>query len=201
LGHRADGRIANLAVSARVCGVGLAAATAGACTHMAALRPRAAVAVGTCGAYVGSAIAVGSVVVARRVLLADWGSLTGAAEIPKAALTLPPVHAALSDAFASGAAGAHPADVATTLGITVDDAATARIERGTGAQVEHMEAYGFATACGAAGIAFTAVLGVANLVGSQGRAQWRTHHKDASASAVAHVVRWLVSGAPGMPGG
>jgi len=197
LGQHGDGRVGRLAVSGRVCGVGLATATAGAAAHIAAAGARVAVAVGTCGAYAGSGIPVGAVVVARRVVLADWGGMLGAAQSPDAVHPPWVTHAAVSRGLVSG--GARPVDVATTLGVTVDDAAAARIERATGAHAEHMEAYGFAAACGGAGVAFTAVLGVANVVGSEGRAQWRSNHEATSAAAIAHIVRWLEAGAPGIP--
>ena len=196
LGQRADGRIAHLAISGRVCGVGLVAATAGAATHIAAARPRAVVAVGTCGAYARSGVGVGAVLVARRLVLSELGTLLGAAQVPDAVGTEAATDASLSRALAS--AGARLADVTTTLGVTVDDEVASRIESTTGVQAEHMEAYGFAAACAAFGVPFAAVLGVANVVGSQGRVQWRSNHAAASVEAVAHVTRWLTSGAPGL---
>jgi nucleoside phosphorylase len=89
--------------------------------------------------------------------------------------------------------------VATTLAITVEDAAAATVARRTGAGVEHLESYGVAVACSALGIPFIAVLGVANTVGSQGRAQWRANHESASVAAGEHLLGWLRQGAPGLP--
>jgi nucleoside phosphorylase len=79
--------------------------------------------------------------------------------------------------------------VATTLAVTVDDAAAARIAQATTAHVEHLEAYGVAAACAARGIPFAAALGVANEVGARGREEWRAHHRAAAAAAVDVVLR------------
>jgi nucleoside phosphorylase len=88
-------------------------------------------------------------------------------------------------------AGAKAADVATTLAVTVDDAMAARVARAVGAQAEHLEAHGVATASATLGIPFAAVLCVANLVGSHARAEWLANHRAASQAAVAVVTRWL----------
>jgi hypothetical protein len=49
-----------------------------------------------------------------------------------------------------------------------------------------------------AGVAFAAVLGVSNIVGSAGREQWRANHRAASAAAAGEVMRWLEGGALGL---
>ena len=49
--------------------------------------------------------------------------------------------------------------------------------------VEHLEAFGFARACAAEGLPCGAVLGVANMVGGRGRAEWLAHHASASDDA------------------
>ena len=84
--------------------------------------------------------------------------------------------------------------VATTLAITVDDAAAARIAEGAGADVEHLEAHGVAIACAARGVPLAVVLGVANLVGARGRAEWLAHHERAEAAAGKRVLAWLEGG-------
>jgi nucleoside phosphorylase len=94
-------------------------------------------------------------------------------------------------------AGGKRGDLATTPGITVDDAAAARLAHATGARVEHLEAHGVATACAARGVPFAAALGVANEVGSRAREQWRMHHRAAATAAVDVVTRWLQSAAVG----
>jgi nucleoside phosphorylase len=196
LGDAMAGRVQGLLVTARTAGIGLPVAAVGAAMHVADIQPRAVLMLGTCGAYAGAEFAIGDVVVARRMLLVDPSSLTGATQFPEPMSVATDANGPVSDALA--AAGARRADVATTLAVTVDDATAERIARGTGAHVEHLEAHGVATACAARGIPFTAVLGVANFVGARARSEWRLHHRDASAAAVGCVLRWITSGAVGL---
>ena len=77
--------------------------------------------------------------------------------------------------------------MATTLSITTDDDVARRLAESTGAEVEHLEAFAVARACALAGVAFTTVLGIANLVGASGRAQWRENHERAAAAACATI--------------
>jgi nucleoside phosphorylase len=198
------GRIGDVSVAARTCGIGLPAAAAFAALHIQEMRPAAVVLLGTCGAYPAlrpdgavaeRGLAIGEVVVSRRVLLVDPIALEGKTQFPDAMAA--PIDAAPPLLKAFVALGTHAADMATTLAITVDDEVAARIAEATGAGVEHLEAYGVATACAAQGVAFAAVLGIANAVGARGRAEWRSHHHRASAAAVAAALRWVKEGAMG----
>ena len=151
---------------------GLPMAAAGCAMHLAELRPRAAIAIGTCGAYAGSGLEIGDVVVARRVRLVDPAALRDEAQFPDPMRrrSSRPTRRSVDDASPRGARGRCPWIVATTLAITVNDGVAEQIEgRATGASAEHLEAYAIATACAARGIPFCAVLGVANLVGSRAR--------------------------------
>jgi nucleoside phosphorylase len=103
----------------------------------------------------------------------------------------------LRDGLVSSGAGlpalaAQAADVATTMAVTVDDTVAQRIAA-SGAQVEHLEAHGVATAAAQFGVPFAAVLGVANTVGSRAREEWRQHHRAAADAAVQRVVAWLLA--------
>ena len=178
-------------VAARVVGIGLPMAAAGAAMQLVELAPRAVVLVGTCGAYRGTGLAVGDVVAARRVRLVDSAVVDGRAQFPDPMSVTADVPTASVEALAK--AGARVADVATTLAITVDDATADRIARSTGTQAEHLEAYGVLAACAARGIPFAAALGVANVVGSRARDEWRAHHKRAAAAAVDVVLRMLAA--------
>ncbi len=189
-------------VVALACGIGLPAAAAHAALHIRDVRPSVVVALGTCGAYAlpeserpGPAFAIGEACVSRHVRLVDPSALDGAAQFPEPMPLAMTASARLVDAFVAN--GIRAADVATTLGITVDDTVASRIARATGAHVEHLEAYGVATACAAFGIPFVAVLGVANFVGSRGRAEWRANHHFAADAAAKEVLRWIARGAPG----
>ena len=145
-------------------------------------RPDLALLLGTAGVLPRSdAPALGEVVVASAVRLVDAAILDGTAQLPApmpAAATLDgAVHAALV------AAGARSVQIANTVGITVDDALAARIAGAGGDDVEHLEAFAFARACASAGVPCGIVLGVANVVGSRGRAEWLANHTAASARA------------------
>lgn len=75
--------------------------------------------------------------------------------------------------------------VATTLAMTTDDGIAQSLERSTGAHVEHLEAFAVARACAEAGVRFSAVFGVANVVGARGRDEWQKNHERAAAAACA----------------
>jgi nucleoside phosphorylase len=177
----------------RVTGIGLPAAAVGAAIHLGGPKPRAALAIGTCGAYPSSGFALGDVVVARRIWLVAPSALQGLSAFPEPMPLTIETHAPMADSI-SRTTGVRAADVATTLAITTDDATAARIEQSTGAHVEHLELYGVATACAARGIPLGAVLAVANVVGASGREQWRARHREASSSAAEVALRWLKDG-------
>jgi futalosine hydrolase len=152
-------------------GVGLVEAALGAAAVIAERAPRHVVLLGTVGAYPAASLAIGDVVTAERVVVA---SSTGAI-----------VEAMPASAAAAPIANARRVVVATTLSITTDDGVAASLEKETGAHVEHLEAFAVARACERAGVKFSAVFGVANIVGSRGRDQWREHHERAAAAACA----------------
>ncbi len=196
LGDTLTGVCSGRTVAARVAGIGLPAAAAGAATHIAELEPAGVVLVGTCGAYVTAGLALGDVVVARRLHLVDRGSLIAQAEFPEPISVIVDANGPMTDALSARSKRTYA--LATTLAITVDDSAALRIAEGLGAHVEHLEAHGVAVACAARGIPFAAVLGVANFVGARGREEWRRHRVVAEAAAVRHVLRWLELGAQGV---
>jgi nucleoside phosphorylase len=199
LGERLDARVGEHAIVARTVGVGLAAAAARASMWLSELAPRAVVLAGSCGAYAPSRLVVGDVAVGRRLPLADLAAIDGVAQFPPPMLALAlETDAPLSDAIAVGAGEGLRAGacVATTLAITVDDAAASRIAAATSADVEHLEAHGVAAACAAHAIPLAVVLGVANAVGSRGRAEWLANHVRAEEAACARVRAWLERGSP-----
>jgi nucleoside phosphorylase len=193
LGEEMSGNVGGNIAIARVMGVGLPAAAVGAAIQLDGLKPRAALAIGTCGAYASSRLAVGDVVVARRIRLVAPSVLERVSEFPEPMQLTVDAHVGLADSI-SRATGVRTADVATTLAITTDDATAARIAQSTGADVEHLELYGAAMACAARAIPFGAVLAVANVVGGSAREQWRRQHQEASIAAAEVAVRWLKEG-------
>ena len=179
-------------------GIGLSAAAVGTTWGIAAALPRAVIFVGTCGAYAGErALRIGELAIARTVKLVAAGAIDGLAAFPGPMELSLESDPSMRDGLVA-AGGATPADVATTLAVTTDDALAARICAATSCAVEHLEAHAVATACNAAGVPFAAVLGVANHVGSCGRAEWQANHQASSDAAVAHLIAWLEKGAPGL---
>jgi nucleoside phosphorylase len=184
-------------VAAESVGIGLATAAAGAAARIAALQPRGVVLVGTCGAYAVTApVPLGGVAVARRIVLAEPAVARGEAAYPEPMSTELLADRALGESLV--AHGGAVVDVATTLAVTTDDALAAQLAGFTSCQVEHLEAYGVAAACAARGVPFVAALGVANGVGARGREEWRQNHRAASAAAIAVLLGWMRSGAPGL---
>jgi futalosine hydrolase len=168
-------------------GIGLVDATIGMTRCISRHAPTQVVLLGTCGAAPGSHLVVGDVIVGSEVRLVDPATVEGRAALPYASepVRLDPE---MLEMFSH--AGARAATIVNPLGITTDDGlAVTLAELG---EVEHLEAYGVARACQAASVPCAVVLGVANVVGSQGREQWRANHVAASARAAevaASVVR------------
>lgn len=158
-------------------GIGLPDASIGLTRCIMTRRPTHVLALGTAGAAPTSGLAIGDVVVGQSVRLVDPTAVEGRAALPYAAEA--PFDAAMVDALF--AAGARPCVIANTLGITTDDALAQKL--GVLAPVEHLEAYAVARACQALGVPCTIALGIANVVGSSGREQWRANHVAASARA------------------
>jgi futalosine hydrolase len=160
-----------------VVGIGLVEASLGAARVLAKHRPSEVVLLGTCGAFRGSGLSIGDVVVGAHILLS---SPTG--EMVEAMPRTIDTDAGLSSRFAGASV-----TVATTLAITTDDALARLLAERTGAHAEHLEAFAVARACQLAGVAFTVVLGVANHVGARGREEWRANQQRAGAAACAAV--------------
>lgn len=159
-------------------GVGMVCAAARMARLLAAHRPARVVLVGTAGAYpVPGAPRMGEVVTASRVALGSGTAALGRGYVPCA----PPPIAAVT------VAGLPAHGVLCCTAITSD--AVLAVALGTHATVEHMEAYGAALACVDAGVPFSAVLGITNVVGPDAHAQWKANRAAAQAAAVRAVVR------------
>ena len=197
LGDALEGRIGGLAVAAKVIGIGLPGAAVGLTARLPSLQPRGVVLLGTCGVYAGVSIALRGVAVARSVRLVEPAAVDKRAAFPDPMSLVHAAHAGMSGALA--ATGGHASDVANTLAITTDDALAERVARETKCGVEHLEAFGAASACAAFGVPFTAALGVANVVGARARDEWRANHRAAADAAIAVVLSWIHAGAPGLP--
>ncbi|WP_394850651.1 hypothetical protein LZC95_24735 [Pendulispora brunnea] len=174
---------------ARAIGVGLVTAAHATGALLASAKPAAVLLVGSCGVYPGRAPAAGAVVVATRTVLADAGVAQDQAALPPPMATHAPTDPAWVERFVAG--GCLPAIVAGTLGIATDDRLAHALAERSGADVENLEAFAVAAACAAVSVPCVAVLGVTNVVGSQGRIQWRDNHRTVAARVVEIVERVL----------
>lgn len=174
--------VPGLAVALGPIGVGLVEAGIGMTRRIAEHGPDLALLVGTCGA-IGGGLSIGDVVVASSVHLVDGAVLSADAELPAPMPSSVDLDRALHDAIAESVDGVKSVRIANTAGITVTDAHAARLAARGAWNVEHLEAFGFARACAAAGVRCAVVLAIANPVGASGREAWRASHVSASARA------------------
>jgi nucleoside phosphorylase len=193
LGDSFQANVGGREVVATAVGIGVPGSACGMAFELCRHAPRAVILVGTSGAYRGRNLAIGQVVVGRRLYLVSAVAASGKgafpAPMPVLVETDPALRAALSDR------ALHEVDVATTLAITTDDTTAATLSGSVDADVEHLEAFGVATACARQGVEFGVVLGIANVVGSTARKEWAIHHESAGHAAAAIVADWIVSGA------
>jgi futalosine hydrolase len=174
-------------ISGEIVGVGLVEAALGAAHVLGTLCrpscPPCVLLLGSCGAYPGSGLAIGDIVSARACVLACAATAEGRAGLPE------PIPRRVE---VLGLPDHRTAVVATTVGITTDDALAAALAREAGADVENLEAFSVARACARASVPFAALLGVTNLVGAGGREQWRANRTEV-AERVCGAARELLS--------
>jgi nucleoside phosphorylase len=196
LGDALRAKVGGVEVAASAVGIGIPAAAAGLACELGQRAPRAIVLIGTCGAYRGRGYSIGQVVIGRRLHLVSAAAASGGGAFPAPMPVVVETDRGLSTGLSGG--GLHEVDIATTLTITTDDTLAATLAESVDADVEHLEAFGAATACAREGIAFGVVLGIANIVGATAREEWRAHHQSAGSAAAAAVAHWITSGAQGI---
>ena len=172
-------------------GVGLAAAGAGTAQALARHRPAGVLLVGSAGVYPGHSPPIGGVIATSAVHLVDSAVVAGQAAFPAPMEATPPIDGALLSRLIA-LPDVTRASAATTLAITTDDDLATTLASGGPWEVENLEAFAVALACQRAGVAFAALLGITNVVGSSGRRQWLDNHRT-SAAQVAELVRQLRS--------
>lgn len=157
-------------------------------------RPSRVVLVGTAGVFPGRAPTVGSVIVARRLGLGATAVTLGLGYQPGAPPVLtadaPDLPGDLPGDLPAGLPACRRADVLTNLAITTSPDLAARFA--VDWEIEHMETFGVAWACHAAGVPFAAVLGITNTVGPDAHAEW-LRHRSAAESAARAAARALVA--------
>jgi nucleoside phosphorylase len=171
-------------VRAVAVGIGLVDAALGTSALLARGGVDLLVLLGTCGVFHDDDAE--AVIVGSGAVLADPAAALGHAALPE------PISARVAIAETFGATTAL-GEIATTVGVTTSDEAARALAQATRARAEHMEAYAVAKACMMHGARCGVILGAANVVGAQGRAQWRANHVAASARAAAFAARALRS--------
>ncbi len=202
LSERLDGNIRGLRVMAKTVGIGMSIAGSGMAFRLTQLSPRCVVLVGSCGVYPGLLdYRPNDILVASRIALVDHAVAAGRSAFPDPMTTSVDAHPLLSAALGAAGPRTRVAPLATTLAVTTDDALAASVGPLSGCQGENLEAFSVALACVASSVPFAAVLGVTNVVGSNGREDWRTYQRSAALAAADCVTTWIHQGAQGVPHG
>jgi futalosine hydrolase len=136
------------------------------------------------GAYLGSGIAVCSVVCAESECYGDLGAASPSGFLDMEALGFPII--ALPMQIFPAARRARFVSVNTCSG--TDDAARA-VEARTGGAVESMEGAAIAHVAALAGIPVGEIRGISNMVGNRDRGAWRV--KEAAAAAQEALLDWI----------
>ena len=143
-------------------------------------NPQHVILIGSAGAYSAD------YPIGRAFVSGALGTQDGAAALGLAYTPLAPAPISTDPTLAARLA-LPSARVLTVSAISTDPALRARLAADW--DLEHMEAYGAALACQAAGVPFAAVLGVSNEVGPEAHAQWLQHRAAAERAAQAVVQR------------
>lgn len=201
LGDSLSGTLRGLTIIAKTIGVGMAVAGAGAANRIHQLNPRAVVLLGSCGIYpCGIEYFPLDILVPNRFHLFDPSVAAGKAEFPGPMQTVLDPNAMLAAGLlAFSGPRARSAPLATTLAITTDDAIARAVHPATGLEGENLELFPVALACAAAELPFAAVLGVTNMVGSQGRTDWIKYQREAAVGTAEAFLNWVHNGAQGLP--
>ena len=167
-----------------VVGIGPVVAAARAATILEQLKPKAVILLGTGGAY-HSDPPIGIAVTSIKCGLSYGVAAMGLGYVPR-----PPAPVNCDEELL-GQLEIPKMNVLTVGAVTTDLTLAERVSDGW--EVEHLEAFGVATACHQAGIPFVCVLGISNRVGPDAHTQWLTNRDDAQDAARLAVTKLLAS--------
>lgn len=205
------GTLAGQAVALLHSGVGKASAAAASALALALLRPQAVISFGCAGAYPGSGLEIGDLVLADEECYGDEGTQTPQGFLDLRQLGLPAVeidgqrwfdrfpvdgelltraHRQLSAALASGRrVGTGPLVTVSTCSGTM--ALGEEVAKRTGGVAENMEGAAVAQQCAVAGTPFLEVRGISNLVEDRDPRRWDLK---GAATVAQQAVRLLLGG-------
>ena len=161
-----------------VSGVGPVEAGIGTAGLIARYRPTAIVFIGTCGAYPESGLQIGEMIAASTVTLGSGDVVRREMRLPG---LLPSVVECDADLSREIAGDLKPGRVVCTLGVTENDALARSL--GELGEVENLELFSVLRAAGA--IPTAGILGVTNIVGTNGGKEWRENYR--------HMMQTLVN--------
>jgi nucleoside phosphorylase len=182
-------RLRSDAIGFAAIGVGPVEAALGASAALAT-RPSAAILVGTCGAFPSARLPIGRTVCVARSTLSCPDVVAERSYVPPLAQVESKADARLVASLCE-AAGLPRVGCVTTPAITRDEASAELFGKGTGMEVEHLEAHAFLRAAERAGVPAACVLGVANVVGPNAHEEWKANASAASEAVAEALLRWL----------
>jgi purine-nucleoside phosphorylase len=147
-------------------GIGVVAAAIGTTRAILQRRPSRVILVGTAGVFPGRGLAVGTAVSAARIGMGCIATETGVGYQPQRLETYD---------------GEGTARVLTNHAITTDPGLAEAWGRAW--DLEHMEAWGVASACAALGVRWEVALGISNRVGPNAHVEWRANRTEAEEAA------------------
>lgn len=139
---------------------------------------------GTAGAYLSSALKIGDIVNATSHELIGAGTILGQSYFPKFMKREFRFEDFLQGQFKN-------VKSASVLEITSNDDLAAKINMQSAAEIEHMEMFSIARVCESHGLAFNAVVGIANLVGEKSHEEWLKNHESVSKSTQIALISSL----------
>lgn len=169
-----------------VAGVGLVDAAIGTARALERHTPEEVIFIGTAGAFEGRNIAIGDLMLARRVIVLSGDLVSAGMRLPSLLWSGTDGDEQLTRRIARGLAkhGRIPSTgtVGCTLGVTENAGLATALSGWQDADVENLEAFGLLRAChGRARCAV--VLGVTNIVGPGGGDGWRANFSTAMRDA------------------
>lgn len=143
---------------------------------------------GTCGVLTPAIVSIGDIVRARTLYSGDTGAFDGANHVPDLMpTTVTPAR------FLEPRRFVQDCDVLSPLSIThSEDGATVLRNRFPDGIVENLECFAVAWNAALRAIPFEAILGVTNIIGPNGHAEWRAHHERVSAAVQAWIQFSLI---------
>lgn len=127
---------------------------------------------GTCGILTPSSISIGNVVRAKTIHSGDVETLGGSNHAPELMPTT-----VIPARFMNPKTPIQDCDVFSPLSIThSEDGANVLRQRFPSDVAENLECFAVAWNAAQRGVPFEAVLGITNVIGSTGHAEWLTHH-------------------------